>query len=214
MQSAADLSKPGASQREKGYGESMPASQDDEDVEPPEHAEASRARARQWRRAALALALLFASLPLSGKLFLGSWRFDGALDLACLCLAAAAYLHLIGRERRPPVRDSAAILDEALRLAASGQTRRGLALLNEELRLSPRLWQALQYRGEIRASEPNGVEAALKDFTEAIRLAPGEPHLYVLRSQAFTLLGHDSAARADLDAAARLAGDTGITAGP
>ena len=59
----------------KGYGESMPAPRDDEDVEPPEDASASRAR--QWCRAALALGFLFASLPLTGKLFLGSWRFDG-----------------------------------------------------------------------------------------------------------------------------------------
>ena len=27
------------------------------------------------------MALIFASLPLAGKLFLGSWRFDGALDI-------------------------------------------------------------------------------------------------------------------------------------
>src|ERR1700734_685564 len=117
----------GASPRENGYGESMPVPEDDDDVEP---ADASASRARQWRRAALALAFLFASLPLSGKLFLGSWRFDGALDLACLCLVAAAYLYFVGRESRPPIPDSAAILDEALRLAASGETGRGLALLD------------------------------------------------------------------------------------
>ena len=40
--------------------------------------------------------------------------------------------------------------------------------------------------------EPDGTESALKDFTEAIRLAPDEPHLYILRSHVLTLLGQDS----------------------
>src|ERR1700735_1172430 len=93
---------------------------DDEDVEPP--ADASASRARQWCRAALALALLFASLPLAGKLFLGSWRFDGALEIAGLCLVAAAYLYFAGRESRPPIPDSAAMLDAALHLAELGET--------------------------------------------------------------------------------------------
>jgi Tfp pilus assembly protein PilF len=30
---------------------------------------------------------------------------------------------------------------------------------------------------------------ATQDFAEAIRLAPGEPHLYLLREQAYSLLG-------------------------
>jgi tetratricopeptide (TPR) repeat protein len=186
----------------------MPAPQDDDDEKL--RAEASASRARQWCRAALGLAFLFASLPLTGKLFLGSWRFDGAPGLACLCLAAAAYLHFAGREHRPPVPDSAAILDKAIRLAASGETGRALALLEEAVRLSPDLWQARQYRGELRLGEPDGAESALEDFTEAIRLAPGEPHLYILRSRVFTLLGRESPARADLEAAARLGvGPTG-----
>jgi tetratricopeptide (TPR) repeat protein len=192
----------------------MPAPQDDQDVEPPEDAMASRARARQWRRAALVLALLFASLPLSGRLFLGSWRFDGALDLAGLCLVVAAYLYFVGRESRPPIPDSAAILDEALRLAALGETGRGLALLDEAIRLNPRLWQARQYRGQMGLEDPTAAESAIKDFTEAIRLAPDEPHLYILRSHVFTLLGYDSSARADLEAAARLGGETGAPDGP
>lgn len=190
----------------------MPPPRDEEGVEPLADARASRAR--QWCRAALALAFLFASLPLTGRLFLGSWGFDGAPGIACLCLAAAAYLHFAGRERRPPLPDPAAILDEAIRLAASGETEQGLALLNEALRLSPRLWQARQYRGQMRLGEPNAAESALQDFTEAIRLAPDEPHLYILRSHVFTLLGRDSSARADLEAAVRLRGDTGAAAGP
>jgi hypothetical protein len=101
----------------------MPAPRDDEDVEPP--ADAWPSRARQWCRAALALAFLFASLPVASKLFAGSWGFDGAPEIACLCLVAAAYLYFAGRVRRPPIPDSATILGEAIRLAASGGNRPG-----------------------------------------------------------------------------------------
>jgi tetratricopeptide (TPR) repeat protein len=174
----------------------------DDDLEPPAAAWATRAR--QWRRAALALALLFGSLPLASRLLLGSWGFDGAPGIACLCLGAAGYLYWAERERRSPVPDSASMLDEAIRLAASGDTGRGLAVLDEALRLSPRLWQARQYRGEIRLTEPEAAESALQEFTEAIRLAPGEAHLYILRSHVFALLGREDSARADLEAAARL----------
>ncbi|MGD0500318.1 MAG: hypothetical protein ABSC23_18000 [Bryobacteraceae bacterium] len=190
----------------------MPAPRDDEEVEP--RADAWASRARQWRRVALALAFLFASLPLAGKLFLGSWGFDGAPGIACLCLIASAYLYFAGRVRRPPIPDSATFLDEALHLAASGETDRALALLDEALRRSPRLWQARQYRGQVRLGKPDAAECALQDFTEAIRLAPGEAHLYILRSHVLTLLGRYSAARADLEAAARLGGAGGTAAGP
>jgi tetratricopeptide (TPR) repeat protein len=189
----------------------MPVRQDDQDVEPP--AEALASRARQWCRAAVVLGLLFASLPLAGKLFLGSWRFDGALDLAGLCMFAAAYLYFVGRGPRPPIPDSGLILNEALRLAALGATGRGLALLDEALRLDPTLWQAWEYRGQINLGKPGAAESALKDFTEAIRLAPHEAHLYILRSHVFTLLGRDSSARADLEAAARLGGENLAPAG-
>jgi tetratricopeptide (TPR) repeat protein len=158
------------------------------------------------------MAALFASLPLASKLFLGSWGFDGAPGIACLCLIAAAYLYFAGRPRRPPIPDSATILGEAIRLAASGETGRGIALLDEALRLSPRLWQAREYRGQIHFGQLDAAESALQDFTEAIRLAPGEAHLYILRSHVFTLLGQESSARADLETAARLGGDTDAAA--
>ncbi|HMC57821.1 MAG TPA: hypothetical protein VKJ01_01395 [Candidatus Solibacter sp.] len=189
-----------------------PVDDDEEDAEPVADEWASRAR--RWCRAALALAFLFASLPLVGVLFLGSWGFDGSLGIACLCLIAAAYLHLAGRAPRPPLPDPSTILDEAIHLAASGETDRGIQLLDEVLRLSPRLWQARQYRGQMRLVEPDAAEAVLQDFTEAIRLAPEEHHLYVLRSHVFTLLGRDSSARADLETAARLRGDTEAAPGP
>jgi tetratricopeptide (TPR) repeat protein len=189
-----------------------PVDDDEEDAEPVADEWASRAR--RWCRAALALAFLFASLPLVGVLFLGSWGFDGSLGIACLCLIAAAYLHLVGRASRPPLPDPSTILDDAIQLAASGETDRGIQLLDEVLRLSPRLWQARQYRGQMRLVEPDAAEAVLQDFTEAIRLAPEEHHLYVLRSHVFTLLGRDSSARADLETAARLRGDTEAAPGP
>lgn len=188
----------------QGYCERMPAPLDDEDAETSSDVWASRAR--QWYRASLALAILFASLPLTAKLLLGSWGFDGALEIACLFLAAAAYLYFAGRKDQPTIPDSAAILDEAIRQAALGQADRGLALLDEALRLSPGLWQARQYRGELRLAASDAM-SALQDFTEAIRLAPDEPHLYILRSHVFTLLGRDSSASADLEAAARMGGD-------
>jgi tetratricopeptide (TPR) repeat protein len=161
-------------------------------------------RVRQWSRAALALAVVFASLPLAGRLFLGSWRFDGALDVAGLCLFAAGYLYFIGRDRRPQTPDPAVMLGKALELAARGATQRGVSLLDEAIQLDPSLWQAWEYRGQIHLLQPGGAESALKDFTEAIRLAPGEPHLYILRSHVLTLLGQESPARADWEAAARL----------
>jgi len=53
---------PGAARGGKAYRESMPAPQHKR-VEPP--ADTWPARARQWCRAALGLAILFASLPLA-----------------------------------------------------------------------------------------------------------------------------------------------------
>ncbi len=184
----------------------MPAPLDDEDNEQP-IAGASASPARRWCRAALSLALLFAGLPLVGMLFLGSWEFDGSLGIACLCLIAAAYFYLAGRPRRPPLPDPSTILEEAIQSAASGEIDRGIQLLDEVLRLNPGLWQAREYRGQMRLVEPEAAEAVLQDFTEAIRLAPQEPHLYVLRSHVFTLIGRDASAQADLETAARLRGD-------
>ena len=169
-------------------------------------------RARQWRRTALGMAILFASLPVIGRLLLGSWGFDGAPSVAALCLLAAAYLSFAGRKRRPPIPDSATILDQAIEQAAAGETERALALLDEALRLDRRLWQARQYSGQVLLGKPGAAQAALDDFTAAIRLAPGEPHLYVLRSHVHTLLGCDAAAQADLDTAARLSRGGGAVA--
>jgi tetratricopeptide (TPR) repeat protein len=139
-------------------------------------------RAKQWSRAAWALSALFASLPLSSKLFVGVWGFDGAAEMSFLCLMLGTYLHFLSR-RRAAVRDGAAMMDQASQLARAGEIEGAIGLLTKAIRLNPRLWQAYQYRGELYLHRGQW-EVALQDFTEAIRLAPEEPHLYELRGQA------------------------------
>lgn len=179
----------------------MPGPQNDDDVEPRKE---RALHARQWSRTALALAAVFASLPVAGKLFLGSWKFDGALDLAGLCLFTGAYFYFVARDHQPQTPDPALVLGKALQLAVGGAVRDALALLDEALQLDPNLWQAWEYRGRIHLAAPGGAESALEDFSQAIRLAPNEPHLYYFRGHAFALLGQESSARADWETAARL----------
>jgi tetratricopeptide (TPR) repeat protein len=147
-----------------------------------------RQRARQWSRMAWAMAFLFASMPVASKLFLGVWGFDGAPEIACLCLVLGTYFHIAGRRRSAAIPDPATMLDQAIHLASSGQPDEAIALLTETIRLSPQLWQAYQYRGELYLRQ-QCFDAALGDLNEAIRLAPEEPHLYILRGQAHGLLG-------------------------
>ena len=139
-------------------------------------------QARQWSRTAWALALLFASLPIASKLFLGVWGFSGAAELALLCALLGTYFHFSAR-RNVALRDAAAMLDEALLLARNGETERSIDLLTKTIRFNPRLWQAYQYRAELRLvrGEP---EKAIEDLTIAIRLAPQEGHLYKLLERA------------------------------
>jgi Flp pilus assembly protein TadD len=160
-------------------------------------------RATQWSRTAWALSILFGSLPLVSRLILGVWEFEGAAGVAGLCVMAGTYFHLLGRQAPPAVPDSATLLEQANGMAAAGQTGEALVLLREVIRLSPRLWQAFQYRGELYLWQQKSMEA-LADFTEAIRLAPGEPHLYTLRAEAHRLLGDEASARKDYEAAAAL----------
>src|SRR5437016_1005890 len=96
--------------------------------------------ARKWSRGAWALALLFASLPLASKLLLGVWGFDGAAELSFLCLMLGTYLHFLSRRRAKALRDSAAILEQAIQTAASGDLDGAIGLLTNAARLSPRLW--------------------------------------------------------------------------
>jgi tetratricopeptide (TPR) repeat protein len=150
------------------------------------------------------MAVLFASLPVVGRLFLGLHGFDGAAGIACLCLLAGVYFHLRSR-RFPAIPDSATLLDQANQLAASGRTDDAIALLREATTLSPRFWQAWQYRGELHLRQQN-TNAAIEDFTTAITLAPSEPHLYALREEAYRILAEESSTRGDSATAAGLSG--------
>jgi tetratricopeptide (TPR) repeat protein len=80
------------------------------------------------------------------------------------------------------------MLEQAIQLAVSGQMDEAIALLTETIRLNPQLWQAYQYRGELYLRQQS-FDAALRDLNEAIRLAPDEPHLHILRGHAHSLLG-------------------------
>jgi len=164
----------------------------------------TRSRIEQWRRAAWALAALFGSLPIASRFLLGHWEFSEAAELAFLCLALGAYLEIRGRRRVKALRDDAAALERALTLAAEGRTEDAIAVLTSAVRVSPRLWQAYQYRGQLRLGESDTWSEALSDLNEAIRLAPKESHLYALRSQVYERLGDDSSARRDQQTALAL----------
>jgi Flp pilus assembly protein TadD len=97
-------------------------------------------------------------------------------------------------------------LEQAGQRASAGQSDEAIALLTEEIRLSPQVWQAFQYRGELYLRQGGKVDAALQDFSEAIRLAPREPHLYLLRGHVYSLLGDEASARSDYARAVALAG--------
>ncbi len=165
----------------------------------------SRLRLRQWSRVAWGLAALLGSLPVVSWLFLGSWGFPEAAEFAVLCFLVGCYLEILSRRWRT-LRDDALVLERALSLAAEGREEEAIARLTRALRVSPRLWQAYQYRGQLRARRPETWRAALADLDEAIRLAPREGHLYALRSQVFELLGDEVSARNDSETAETLGG--------
>ena len=143
------------------------------------------------------MAALFASLPVAGKLLMGGWGFPGAEEIAFLCFVLGCYLHILGRRHFRAAKDDALLLEDALRLAADGQPGEAITVLTKSIGRSPRLWEAYQYRGELRLGQSEGWAAALADFTEAIRLAPKEPHLYALRGQTWILLGDEQSAQQD-----------------
>jgi len=163
-----------------------------------------RSRVLQWARATWGMAALFGSLPVASRIFLGSWGFPEAAELSFVCLTVGTYLEIRGRRRLKALRDDATALERALSLAAEGRTREAEAVLTKAVRISPKLWQAYQYRGQLRMHQPDFWSEALADFNEAIRLAPKEPHLYTLRSQVYDLLGDDSSARKDQETAVSL----------
>ena len=129
------------------------------------------------------MAAIFGSLPLAGRIILGGWEFAGSAELAGVLFVIGGYLHIVSRRPVRTMPDASAMLERAMRLAVRGRIDRAIALLTEEIRMSPRLWQALQYRGELYLVQRRA-EDALRDFDEAIALAPEEPHLSGLREQA------------------------------
>jgi Tfp pilus assembly protein PilF len=150
-----------------------------------------------------ALGLLFGSLPVAGRLILGAWGFDGAAGISACLLILAAYLHLVSRRGPAGMPDPAAMLDRASQFASSGRTGQALTQLTKTIRRSPRFWQAFQYRGELYLGMKKMAQA-IEDFSEAIRLAPGEAHLYRLRGHAYGLLGNQEFSRKDYQTAAEL----------
>ena len=152
------------------------------------------------------MAVVFGSLPLASKIFLGDWGFDGSGEIGCLCLIAAVYFHIVSR-RFKVAPDPASILERAGDRAAAGRGDQAIALLTETIRQSPQLWQAFQYRGELRLRQGEPLQTALDDFSEAIRLAPREAHLYVLRGNLYGGLGDEAGALRDYAKASELAGE-------
>ena len=146
----------------------------------------NRGRARQWSRTAFALAALFASFPIAGRLLLGEWTFEGATGLAGLWLAIGVYLHIRSRRMKgdpDPRRYSTKRCNSSRRANPTAPSRCSTV----RFRRSPRFWQAYQYRGEARL-QFGKVSAALADIDEAIRLAPRGTAAIRLRSRAESLL--------------------------
>ncbi len=129
------------------------------------------------------MAALFASLPVAGRLVLGTWGFEGSAALACLCLIAGIYLHFVGRREVPALADPAAMMEEAIQLITSGRTTQALRLLTRVIRLSPRFWQARELRGRLYLALGDPA-AAVADLTEAVALAPEESQLRALLAEA------------------------------
>lgn len=128
-------------------------------------------RAAQWSRTALALAALFGSLPLASLIFLGAWGFGEAAGIACLFAVAGLYLRLASRRYRS-LPDPASMLAEANELALEGRRDAAIEKLTEAIRLSPKLWQAYQYRGQLYLLEEADAARAQADFEAARRLGP------------------------------------------
>src|SRR5215469_5283264 len=125
-------------------------------------------------------------MPVAGRILLGVWAFHEAAAIAIICFAAAGYLYIKGRRRLAAIPDGAAMIDRARRLGASGNVSKAIAVLTQALSLDPKLWQALEYRGQLHLSRGDYAKA-LDDWSEAIRLAPHERHLYLLRDEVYRL---------------------------
>ena len=123
-----------------------------------------------------------------------------------LCIALS-FVILLGwyypAERATPV----VKLAHARELIANEEIKRALNVLTEVIVRHPKFWQAYRLRGELYYSRLRRLDLALKDLTQAIMLAPEEPHLYVLRAQTYRAAGDLSLARDDYNVALRLRPD-------
>lgn len=140
---------------------------------------------------------------MAGRVLLGDWEFESAAGIACLCLIAGVYFRVLDRRAFRALPDPAAMLDQANQLASAGRADRAIGRLTEAVRLSPRFWQAFQYRGELHLMYGRPGDA-LHDFDQAIAIAPAEPHLYALRAQAHLALGDETAGARDMETASTL----------
>ena len=131
---------------------------------------------------------------MAARIVLGAWAFQEAGAISVICFAIAAYLHLRSRGRMPTIPDSATLMDRASRLTASVRMAKAISVLTKALGLDRRLWQAFQYRAELRASQGD-YRGALEDVSQAIRLAPREEHLYQLRARLDHAMGPDETSR-------------------
>jgi Tfp pilus assembly protein PilF len=143
-------------------------------------------------------------MPVAARILLNVWAFQEAAAISVICFAIATYLHFRSRSRTPTIPDGAEMMDRAFRLTASGKMARAISILTKTLRLDRKLWQALQYRAQLRVSRGD-YQGALEDFSQAIRLAPQERHLYVLRARVYSAMGQESPAQQDYETASRLA---------
>jgi tetratricopeptide (TPR) repeat protein len=164
---------------------------------------AYRGELGKWSRTAVAIGILFASLPVAGRLLFGVWGFPEAAGISGICFAIAVYLYARSVGQRLGIPDSAVLLDRAQQLVSLGRVPKAISVLTQAIRLDPNLWQAYEYRGRLRISEGNYSEA-LKDISEAIRLAPRERHLYFLRAQVYDNIGQETLAQQDYETANRL----------
>jgi len=133
-------------------------------------------------------------MPVAARIVLGVWAFEEGAAIAVICFAIAAYLHLRSRSRVPTIPDGAAMMDRAFRLKSSGKMAKAISVLTRTLHLDRKLWQAYQYRAELRAAQGD-YRGALDDVGQAIRLAPKEQHLYLLRARLYQAMGPDETSR-------------------
>ncbi len=130
-----------------------------------------------------------------------SARYNRAMALQALGRIVEARAGLVGLTRSPrPDVAGEALVDVALIDAQAGGPRAAcLELVDEAVRLLPRLARAWNLRAILRAQLGRGREA-LADHDKAIALAPGVPDFLGARAMTYETLGDPDAARRDYGA--------------